>query len=303
MKKQSENVKDRPRTSGRDFKQYKYFRPKSKEELIRIINDFQKDLTIIAGGTDLLVANYQKLYEIKNWLDLNLLNEFKNIKMFDDKVEIGSMVTHQRLSKLDQIKELFPVLHQAAADVGSPQIRSRGTIGGNIVTSSPAGDLLPPLLIYDAQLKIISGEGSRVVDANEFFTGPKKNILKEGEILEKIIIPLKEEVYRGAWIKVGKRKALIISSISLALNLSIDRSNLIKKARICIGSAAPVPLRIKTAEQAILKKELTEINIEEIAQIVSEEISPIDDIRGTAKYRRQVALNITRKALSEVTNQ
>src|SRR6056297_1231989 len=303
MKKQSKGVKDRPRISGKDFNQYKYFRPKSKKELIRIINGFQEDLTIIAGGTDLLVANYQKLYEIKNWLDLNLLDELKNIKMFDDKVEIGSMVTHQRLSKLDQIKELFPVLHQAAADVGSPQIRSRGTIGGNIVTSSPAGDLLPPLLIYDAKLKIISKDGERIVDANEFFTGPKKNVLKKGESVEKIILPLRDEMYRGAWVKVGKRKALVISSISLAFNIVFDEDKKIKESRICVGSAAPTPLRIKKAEDELLAKKINNVNIEEIAQIVSDKISPIDDIRGTAKYRRQVAFNITKSALNEVINQ
>src|SRR6056297_2058441 len=214
MKKQSINVKNKLGTSGKDSD--KYFRPESKEELKKILEDYTDELTVIAGGTDLLVANYKNLYKIEKWLDLNWLDSFKEIKIFDDKVEIGSMVTHERLDKLDQIKEHFPVIQKAAADVGSPQIRSRGTIGGNIVTSSPAGDLLPTLLVYDAKLKIISGEGSRVVDANEFFTGPKKNILKKGEILEKIIIPLKEDIYKGAWIKVGKRKALIISSISLA---------------------------------------------------------------------------------------
>ncbi len=301
MKKQSKDVKNRQETSGEDSSSY--FRPTSKEGLMQILRDYEEDFTIIAGGTDLLVEHYQNLYKIDRWLDLNWVSEFKEIKIYDDKVEIGSMVTHERLYKLDKIKELYPVIQQAAADVGSPQIRSRGTIGGNIVTSSPAGDLLPPLLVYDAKLKLISKEGERVVDANEFFTGPKRNVMENGEIVEKIILPLRDEKYKGAWVKVGKRKALVISSISLALNLVFDEDEKIKESRICIGSAAPVPLRIESAEEQLLDKKPSKVKIDEVAQIVADEISPIDDIRGTAKYRRQVAFNITKSALSEVINQ
>ena len=301
MKKQSINVKNKLGTSGKDSD--KYFRPESKEELKKILEDYTDELTVIAGGTDLLVANYKNLYKIEKWLDLNWLDSFKEIKIFDDKVEIGSMVTHERLDKLDQIKEHFPVIQEAAADVGSPQIRSRGTIGGNIVTSSPAGDLLPTLLVYDAKLKIISKDGERIVDANDFFTGPKQNVLGDGELVEKIILPLEENKSKGAWVKVGKRKALVISSISLALNLVFDNDNKIKDARICVGSAAPVPLRIEKAEQSLKNKKIKKVNIAEIAQIVSDEISPIDDIRGTAEYRRKVAYNITKSALQEVINQ
>ncbi|MCF8008429.1 MAG: xanthine dehydrogenase family protein subunit M [Halanaerobiales bacterium] len=298
MKKQSKDVKNRPTSSGRDSKEY--FRPKSKKELKEILknNDI---LTIIAGGTDLLVSNYQKLYKIDKWLDLDLIDEFKEVKIFDDKIEIGSMVTHDRLVRLEKIKELFPILHSAALDLGSPQIRSRGTIGGNIVTSSPAGDLLPPLLVYDAEVVIISDQEERKVDLNTFFTGPKKNVLKEGEILEKIVIPLKKDKSRGVWKKVGKRKALVISSISLALNIVFDKDNIIKKAKMAIGSAAPVPLRIKSAEEILIGQSLDSIDYIKVAKAAAKQISPIDDIRGTAEYRISVAKNITKSALKEVT--
>lgn len=301
MKKQSTDVKNKLKTSGKDSK--KYFRPQSKEELVELLNEHQNKLTVIAGGTDLLIKYYKRLYEVDYWLDLNFLDEFKEIKIYDDKIEIGAMATHERLYKLEKIRELFPVIHKAASDVGSPQIRSRGTIGGNIVTSSPAGDLLPPLLVYDARLKILSKQGERTIDINEFFTGPKKNILETDEIVEKIILPLRKQRQKGAWVKVGKRKALVISSISLALNILLDSEDQIEKSRICIGSAAPVPLRITEAEEMLSNKELSKINVDQIAKIVSEKISPIDDIRGTEKYRRQVAFNITKSALNEVRKQ
>jgi len=300
MIKQSKDVKNKQKIFGEGSK--KYFRPQTKEGLIEILKDYEKDFTIIAGGTDLLVANFDKLHEIDDWLDLNWLNDFKEIKIYDDKVEIGSMVTHERLYKLDKIKELFPVLQKAASDVGSPQIRSRGTIGGNIVTSSPAGDLLPPLMVYDAKMKIISKEGERTVDINEFFTGPKKNVLNKGEILEKIILPLNDDNQKGVWIKVGKRKALVISSISLALNLVFEDERSIKDSKICIGSAAPVPLRITKAEDYLNNKEVKKVDPEKLGKIVAEEIKPIDDIRGTAKYRRQTINNITQSAFREVLN-
>jgi CO/xanthine dehydrogenase FAD-binding subunit len=300
MIKQSKDVKNKQRIFGEGSK--KYFRPQTKEGLIEILEDYEKDFTIIAGGTDLLVANYDKLHEIDDWLDLNWIDDFKEIKIYDDKVEIGSMVTHERLYKLDKIKELFPVLQKAASDVGSPQIRSRGTIGGNIVTSSPAGDLLPPLMVYDAKMKIISKEGERTVDINDFFTGPKKNVLNKGEILEKIILPLKKDKQKGVWIKVGKRKALVISSISLALNLVFEDETTIKDSKLCIGSAAPVPLRITKAEEYLNNKNINKVELEKLGRIVAEEIKPIDDIRGTAKYRRQTINNITQSAFREVIN-
>ena len=298
MTKQSKDVKNKQKIFGEGSKNY--FRPQTKEGLVEILEDYDKDFTVIAGGTDLLVANFDKLHEIDDWLDLNWLNDFKEIKIYDDKVEIGSMVTHERLYKLDKIKELFPVLQKAASDVGSPQIRSRGTIGGNIVTSSPAGDLLPPLMVYDAKMKILSEDGERTVDINEFFTGPKKNILNKGEILEKIILPLKKEKQKGVWKKVGKRKALVISSISLALNLVFENENIIKDSKLCIGSAAPVPLRITKAEEYLNNMEIKKVDLKKLGKIVAEEIKPIDDIRGTAKYRRQTINNITQSAFREV---
>lgn len=300
MKKQSKDVKSKQKIFGEGSKNY--FRPQTKEGLIEILEDFDKDFTIIAGGTDLLVANFEKLHEIDDWLDLNWLNDFKEIKIYDEKVEIGSMVTHERLYKLEKIKELFPVLQKAASDVGSPQIRSRGTIGGNIVTSSPAGDLLPPLMVYDAKMKIISKDGERIVDINDFFTGPKKNILNKGEILEKVILPLKKDKQKGSWKKVGKRKALVISSISLALNLVFEDDSTIKESKLCIGSAAPVPLRITKAEEYLNNKNINKVELEKLGRIVAEEIKPIDDIRGTAKYRRQTINNITQSAFREVIN-
>src|SRR6056297_58215 len=300
MKKQSKNANNRPKTSGEDFNSY--FRPQTKEGLMQVLRDYEDTLTVIAGGTDLLVEHYNNLYKVDRWLDLNWVSEFKEIKIYDDKVEIGSMVTHERLYKLDKIKELFPVLQKAASDVGSPQIRSRGTIGGNIVTSSPAGDLLPPLMVYDAKMKIISKEGERTVDINKFFTGPKKNVLNKGEILEKIILPLNDDNQKGVWIKVGKRKALVISSISIALNLVFEDERSIKDSKICIGSAAPVPLRITKAEEYLNNKEVKKVDPEKLGKIVAEEIKPIDDIRGTAKYRRQTINNITQSAFREVIN-
>jgi len=121
-----------------------YFAPQKIEEALEILSKYGKETKVIAGGTDLLVQYYDRLYEVKGWLDLKNISQLKKIRINKDEMEIGAMVTHSQLERSEDIKKYFPILSQAAADIGSPQIRNQGTIGGNIVNASPAGDLLPP---------------------------------------------------------------------------------------------------------------------------------------------------------------
>jgi CO/xanthine dehydrogenase FAD-binding subunit len=191
------------------------------------------------------------------------------------------------------------VLAAAAEDVGSPQIRSRGTIGGNICTSSPAGDLLAPLLSYEASFKLESAAGERIVAAEKFFTGPKRNLMEADELLTEIIIPLTENEREGAWIKVGRRKALVISTLTLSVVLEFEADQILK-AGVAMGSVAPTPVRLKEVEAMIVGSSLSELDYKNLGREVKTRINPIDDLRGTKEYREDVAVDVMVRALNEI---
>jgi len=280
-----------------------YFAPQKIEEALEILSKYGKEIKVIAGGTDLLIQYYDRLYEVGYWLDLKNIKELKEIKIYQNQIEIGAMVTHTQLEKSEDIKKYFPILSQAAADIGSPQIRNRGTIGGNIVNASPAGDLLAPLMAYDAQFRLLSIQGEKLVPAEEFFIGPKKTILESAQLLTQITLPLPKKKTYGCWIKIGKRKALIIATIALALIVEMAEDNkTVKDARICLGSVAPTPIEIKEIREKVIGKKFSELDFNQLGQIVEDKISPIDDIRGTREYRKDVAKNIMINALEEISS-
>ncbi len=278
-----------------------YFAPQQIEEALEILSKYGKEIKVIAGGTDLLIQYYDRLYEINNWLDLKNISELKKIRISKNQMEIGGMVNHAQLEKSEDIKKYFPILSQAAADIGSPQIRNRGTVGGNIVNASPAGDLLAPLMAYDAQFKLLSVQGEEIVPAEEFFIGPKKTILEPTQLLTQIILPLPSERTYGCWIKIGKRKALIIATITLALVVEMAEDNkTVKEVKTCLGSVAPTPIEIKEIRKKMVGKNFDQLDFAELGQIVEDKISPIDDIRGTREYRKDVAKRIMINALEEI---
>jgi CO/xanthine dehydrogenase FAD-binding subunit len=278
-----------------------YFAPQKTEEALKILFKYEKEIKVIAGGTDLLIQYYDRLYEINGWLDLKNIKELKEIRIHQNQMEIGAMVTHAQLEKSEDIKKYFPVLSKAAADIGSPQIRNRGTIGGNIVNASPAGDLLSPLMAYDAQFKLLSLQEEVVISAEEFFIGPKKTILEPAQLLTQIILPLPSERTYGSWIKIGKRRALIIATIALALVVEMAKDNkTVKDVRTCLGSVAPTPIEIKEIREKTVGKNFSQLDFNQLGQIVEDKISPIDDIRGTKEYRKDVAKKIMINALEEI---
>jgi len=278
-----------------------YFAPQKIEEALEILFQYGKEIKIIAGGTDLLIQYYDRLYEINGWLDLKNLSELKKIKINKNHMIIGAMVSHTQLEKSQDIKKYFPILGQAAADIGSPQIRNRGTVGGNIVNASPAGDLLAPLMAHKAKFKLLSGKKETLVAAENFFLGPKKTILEPAQLLTQIILPLPSEKTYSCWIKIGKRKALIIATITLALVVEMAKDNkTVKDARTCLGSVAPTPIEIKEIRKKMVEKNFNQLDFNQLGQIVEDKISPIDDIRGTREYRKDVAKEIMINALEEI---
>lgn len=265
--------------------------PKDLDEALKILNE--KDVTIYAGGTDLMVRNKNAASLLpkfnKDLLYIGKLKELKGVKESDDSLEIGTACT---LSSLLRAKGIPEVLKESIRQIASPAIRNMGTIGGNICNASPAGDTLPILYALDAKLKLVSENSSREVHIEDFILGPRKIILERTEILKSIIIP-KLEFNKVHYEKVGARKASAISKLSFS-GLAEVKDGKVKDIRIAIGSVAPKVVRVREAEDFIKEKNLEDIKseMEEIRNIYAKEIVPIDDQRSKAVYRKTVALRL-----------
>lgn len=258
----------------------KYFRPNSIDEYYSIS---EQDFTLFAGGTD-LVPRYERGQKLPGAIiDLKKLPDFSGIKKVGDNIEICAGTTIEELKNNDLIKRHFNALWQATTEFGSVQIRNRATIGGNICNASPAGDTLPALYAFDAKLLLRNKTGDRTVPIEEFIIGPDKTAIKEKEILLAVILPLSN--LKSLFYKLGLQEAMAISVVNFAI---VYEDN---KLTIALGAVAPTIINLTG---------LFNLSVKQILDKVDEAISPIDDIRATALYRRKVLGNMLRFELSKI---
>ena len=250
------------------------------------------DATPIWGGTDVMVEINLDHNRPAAILDLTRIRELTEWGQEGDHIRVGAGVSYTRL--IDELGDRLPGLALASRTVGSPQIRNRGTVGGNLGTASPAGDAHPPLLACDAIVELSSTAGSRHVPVREFFVGPKKNAARRDELISAFLI----EPARGPqqFSKVGTRNAMVIAVCAFAL--SIDRERGIVGTGI--GSAGPTPLRAVEAEDLIqseLGRRLSDATVRRFGELVAAAAKPIDDVRGTAAYRRHALSVMAQRSL------
>jgi CO/xanthine dehydrogenase FAD-binding subunit len=235
----------------------------------------------IAGGTDLMVALNADRERPAALIDLGRVPELRGWRYEGDELVLGATLTYSE-AETGEVASALPALAAAARTVGSPQIRNRGTIGGNLGTASPAGDALPPLFIEGARVELASADATRSLPLDEFLTGPKRNALADDELL--VAVRVRPSRAPQTFMKIGPRNAMVISICSLALSADRERGEL----RAAFGSSSPV-VRLVTAP-------LDEA--ETFAERVVAAASPIDDVRGTAAYRRHALGVLTRRALA-----
>jgi CO/xanthine dehydrogenase FAD-binding subunit len=249
--------------------------PLSLEEALRLKAE-RRDAVPIAGGTDVMVAiNFDRLRP-GALLNLNEVPELRGWSRENGTLRLGAGLTYAEAME-EPLAGLLPALAEASRTVGSPQIRNRGTIGGNLGTSSPAGDALPPLLVSGAQVELASVRGTRVVALTDFLVGPKQNLLAEDELVVGLLV---ETGGKQTFMKVGPRNAMVIAVVSLAVRVDGE-------LRAAFGSAGPVPTLVRAPLG----------DAESFPDLVAEAASPIDDVRGTAAYRRHALRVLTRRAL------
>ena len=258
--------------------------------------------TPIAGGTDLMVQYAAGHLHARRLMSIARLPELRRVEVLADEIQIGAGATYTDLRGNETIARELPLLAQAAGWVGCISNQNRGTIGGNIVNASPAGDSLPALLAYGAELILASARGERRVPYGKFHTGYKKMELAEDELIRAVCVPRKFAGYLQHARKIGTRNAQAVSKIALAA-LARMENGAVADVRISLGSVAPVPMRLAATEGFLAGKSLDADLIAGAAKMAAGEVKPIDDIRSTARYRAAVVGNLVAEFLERLLAQ
>lgn len=272
----------------------KFYQPASIREFIDLSSSIaDQSTTLLAGGTDLMPRFERGQPMPDHLIDLKKLSDLYQINIYDDTLQIGALTSIQDLQENPLIQLSFLALHQAAYDFAGAQIRHRGTIGGNIVNASPAGDLLPALYAFEAHLTLIGPDGERQIPIQDFILGPGKTALKTGEIL--VSISLDRKPYNSSFQKVGLRQSMAISVVNLAFVYSEKGGNF-DHLRIACGAVAPTVVMLDKLTSTILDNTSKP---EDWPLLIEADIAPIDDIRATAHYRKTVVVNLVKAFLNE----
>jgi CO/xanthine dehydrogenase FAD-binding subunit len=253
-----------------------------------------------AGGTDLMVLLEAGKLSHKRFLSLAKLADLRGIEVDSDAVTLGALTTYSEIQKNPILQSEFPLLCTAGRETGSIATQNRGTLGGNIVNASPAADSPPALLVYDADIELVSARDVRWLPYHGFHTGYKKMQLVPDELLRAIRLPRRARVWKQYYRKVGTRRAQAISKVCFA-GAALMETGVIRDIRIALGSIAPVVLRAVKTENALRGNELSPETIASAKETLLREVSPIDDVRSTARYRMRVAQNLFEEFLSQLT--
>jgi CO/xanthine dehydrogenase FAD-binding subunit len=250
-----------------------------------------------AGGTDLMVVLEAGHLPPGRYVSLQNCRELRGVEETPGGVSIGALTTYTQIRNSALLAERYPMVPMAAGETGGIATQNRGTIGGNIANASPAADTPPALLVYDAELELMSSSGTRRVPYAAFHRGYKKMDLASGEIVARIHLPRRTFDGRDYYRKVGTRRAQAISKVCFAGSIVMEGDS-VKDVRIALGSVAPTVVRATRTEDMLRGKTLDEATIAAAEQSLATEIAPIDDIRSTAHYRARVAANLLREFLT-----
>jgi CO/xanthine dehydrogenase FAD-binding subunit len=272
------------------------YSPSTLSEALMLLAERGAALKVIAGGTDLMVLMNARMLEAGEFLDIWRVDELRGITDEGDRLRIGALTTFSRLIESPLIRRYAPALVAASRTIGAVQIQNRGTIGGNIVNASPAGDSLPVLAAYDAELELASLRGSRRLGVNDFYTGYRKTVLRSDELVSAILLPKLRNDERDFFWKVGTRRAQAISKAVMAARAMVT-DGMVASISIAVGSVAPTVIRARRTEELLTGARVDDRLIDRVRPVIEGEISPISDLRSTEHYRRTVTGNVLAKFL------
>jgi CO/xanthine dehydrogenase FAD-binding subunit len=284
---------------------FDYHAPTTIDEACSLLSHYGTKAKVLAGGTDLLVNMKKKLLSPEQIISLNRIEGLNEVAYHNGtRLVIGPLGTAANLSNSKLIQEKISILAQGAGRLGSPLVRNRATLGGNLITARPASDLAPPLLVLSAEVVLKGPKGERTIPLEKFFLGPGQTALQDDEILTQILIPKTQGA--GAYIKLGTRKALEIALVNAASFLELAPDGSIKQARVALGAVAPIPMLAPSAAK-ILKgakpKDEDDPVFKEAAQAAAQDSKPITDHRGSADYRQAMVKILTLRTLKDAFRQ
>lgn len=259
---------------------------------------FGEASAILAGGTDLLVKMKSRELQPQKIISITNVNEINRIRFDKHTTTIGACCTIAQLSESDLIQDRYPALVYSANQLGSPAVRNLGTIGGNVATASPAADLPPALIAYGAEARLVKNDQERFIALETLFRGPGSTWIGKDEILTDLCIENPNEYSGAAFFKLGHRKALQCAIINGACYIALDpKSGTIENARIALGAVAPTVVRATSAEKLLRGEKADDELFIEASRAATLECNPIDDVRGSGAYRRDMVQVLTNRTL------
>ncbi|MGF7059843.1 FAD binding domain-containing protein [Brassicibacter mesophilus] len=285
------------------MKQFNYYAPTTVEQTVKLLENATCNTHVIAGGTDLIVQINKKVIRPETVINLSKVDELKYVKEENGLIKIGPMTTFSELEKCELLVKKAKALAIACGEVGSTQIRNLGTIGGNIVNASAAGDSIAALMALDASVVLKSAKGDRTMKLEDFYKGEGNSQIKKDEVLAEIFFDVPSENAATSFRKLGKRKALAIVVISIGAMIEKDADNKCTKAQISLGAISRYPVRVREVEELLIGKELNEQNIEECIEKISEitDVSVTNSpFKNLALYKRESMKGIAREMFANI---
>jgi CO/xanthine dehydrogenase FAD-binding subunit len=281
------------------MREISYVEPKDLSEAVKVLGENEGRAKIIAGGTNLIPSMRSGEMVPEVVVDLASLENFSYAREEGEAISIGALTTIADLISSEIVLRESPILSMAASRLGNPLTRNRATIGGNLVDASPAADMAPPLLALEASVHVVGAGGKgREIPLDRFFQGPNQTVLRPDEVMTHIQFSKIKNPAWGSHIKLGLRNAMAISVVSIAVMLEM-KDDVCQKARVALGAVAPKPLRAYGVEGVLEGARVDSKTLNECSRVVTEEISPISDIRASSMYRTQAASVLLRRAIAE----
>lgn len=268
--------------------------PKTVDDVCRLLQNTNGLSKIIAGGTDIIPGFHidsPRFENIERLIDINNVNELKSVSIVDGNIIIGSAITFSEILANPLLNEKLPLLVKSSKTIGSAQIRNRATLGGNFINNAPCADSVAPLLVYDAEIKIKSFTAEKIMKLQDFLVKPYGTRLKPDEIVVQVIVPVPSDKFKGDFYKLGRRRAVSISRISLAILLDVN-NGLINEMRIASGAVTPIGTRFYDVEEFFKGRIIDDETMKEIAIKLGERILEVSGVRWSSEYKIPVVQQV-----------
>ena len=287
-------------TFYRRLPRFEYAQPKTIDEALSLLDKYNGEAKLLAGGTDLLPKMKRREITSPTYvIDLKGIPELDYIDYDEEKgLSLGALTTIHAIETSPVVQHKCNILAQAAYTMASPQVRNRATLAGNICNAVPSADSVPPLLVLEAKLKVMSQTGERILPIEDFFTGPNETVLTDTELLTEIQIPPLPSNGVGIYLKLSPKGSMDLATVGVAA-LVITEDGYRKDIRVALGAVAPTSISAKKAEGILRGQRFSDDLIESTAQTAAEESQPIDDHRASADYRRGMVQTLVRRAINQ----